>query len=206
MKYIYISVHLFCRKSSADDLLEICNSMNVGTEGLLLNHFFIIKYTELRKQIKSSPVSSRSRYGDAFTLLDVVRTFAKTKQAIRRWAKDNNIKNSVVEWFFSSITESLVTDHDEDGTGYLTLDAILDNLRQDTDIVDNIWLQILCSHFYHQVYVRQIYLGEQRFIRFGDGKITYQHAQLDTDCLWIATKITQLSSSLHIKYSFLWNY
>ena len=186
---------IFCRKRNVDDLQGMFAKLNLRTEGLLLTHFFSHKYTELREQINRSQTSSKSRHGDAFTLLDVVRTFAKTKQTSRRWAKVNKVNKCVVEKFFLSITEALLTDHDEDGTGYLTLDAILNELRQDTDIVDNILLQILSSHFHHQVYVRQIYLGRQQFIRLGDGKITYQQAQLDTDCFVDCNKYQSASIS-----------
>ena len=150
----------------------------VGTEGLLLHHFLTNNYTEVRLEISDSLVPSR--YGYAFTLLHAVRTFANSKQTIREWCQVNNLQKTVVEKFLSNITESLETA--EEGTEHLTLNSALSNLRKDTDTVDNILLQIICSHFHDQVYVRHISAGMQRFIRLSDGNVTYRHHQLDTDC------------------------
>ena len=158
---------------------------NVGTEGLLLSHFLSNNnHTEILQETNGSLLPSR--YGNAFTSLNVVRRFANSQKSIREWCHINDLQKTVVEKFLSDITEAFGTD--EEGTGCLALDAILGNLRKDTDTVDNILLQNLCSHFHDQIYVRHISAGMQRFIRLSDGNITYQHEQLDTDCFVVCNR------------------
>ena len=166
-------------------------SYDVGTEGLFLNHFLNNYYTEVHQAIKDSLVSSR--YGNAFTLLHSVRTFANSQQTIREWCQVNNLQKTVVEKFLSDIIESLGTDEEE--TGHITLNAVQSNLKKDTDTVDNILLQILCSHFHNQVYVRHISTGMQRFIRLSNGNVTYRHDQLDTDGFVVCSRYHHLPST-----------
>ena len=185
MKFIYILLTLYCRTYSGGYPQDMFVSHNVGTEGLLLSHFLSNNnHTEILQETNGSLLPSR--YGNAFTSLNVVRRFANSQKSIREWCHINDLQKTDFEKFLSDITEAFGTD--EEGTGCLALDAFLGNLRKDTDTVDNILLQILCSHFNDQIYVRQFSAGMQRFIRLSDGNITYQHEQLDTDCFVVCNR------------------
>ena len=143
-----------------------------------------------------------SCHGNIFTLLNVVRTFANSHQSILQWCWKNHLHKTVVETFFSDIEEALLAD--EEDRACFTLEVLLANLRQDTDTVDNVLLQILCDYFHDQIYVRHFSNGVQRFIRLSDGNITYQHEHLDSDCfvmcIYTGSKTSTIRSNCQVSF------